>query len=165
MYIIEVIKLDKNKRLRDVIEVYGDNLFRICLIMLQNKQDAEDILQEILIKYMQKAPKFVDSNHEKAWLFRCTNNLCKDMLRFRKRHRCENIDELGLDYMMEEDKLVLEEIMSLPTKYKEVLLLYYSEGYKTSEIASMMKSSQNTVRKRLERGRNLLRNNLKEELL
>lgn len=160
-----MINLEETKRLRESIERYGDNLYRIGLIMLGNKQDAEDVLQEVFIKYMQKAPKFVDAEHEKAWLFRCTNNLCKDLLRFRKRHRYESIDALQLDYMMEEDKVVLEEIMALATKYKEVLLLYYSEGYKISEIATMMKSSPNTVRKRLERGRKLLRNNLKEQLL
>lgn len=157
--------MEDNKKLRDIIEVYGDNLYRICLIMLGNKQDAEDILQELFIKYMQKAPHFVDDHHERAWLCRCANNLCKDMIRFRKKHKYENIDDLELGYMMEEDQVVLGEIMGLSTKYKEVLLLYYSEGYKISEIANMMKSSQNTVKKRLERGRKLLRSHLKEQLL
>ena len=87
------------------------------------------------------------------------------MLRFRKRHRYENIDDLEVPYIMEEDRLILEEIMTLSTKYKEVLILYYSEGYKISEIAEMIQSSQSTVKKRLERGRNLLKNNLKEQLL
>ena len=157
--------MDEARRLREIIEKYGDSLFRIGVMILGNKQDAEDVLQEVFIKYMQKAPKFVDEAHKKAWLFRCTHNLCKDLLRFRKRHKQENIDALQLEYMMEEDKVVLEEMMALASKYKEVLLLYYLEGYKISEIATMMKSSPNTIRKRLERGRKLLRNNLKEQLL
>lgn len=165
MYIVEVINLEENKKLREIIEVHGDNLYRICIIMLGNRQDAEDIMQELFIKYIQKAPRFIDDNHERAWLIRCVNNLCKDMLRFRKRYRYENIDDLELGYMMDEDKLVLKEIMALSRKYKEVLLLYYLEGYKVGEIANMMKINQSSVRKRLERGRKLLKNNLKEEIL
>lgn len=157
--------MDENNNLKKVIDTHGDNLYRICLIMLGNKQDAEDVLQETFLKYIQKAPKFRDDTYEKAWLFRCVSNMCKDMLRFRKRHRYENIDDLEVPYIMEEDRLILEEIMTLSTKYKEVLILYYSEGYKISEIAEMIQSSQSTVKKRLERGRNLLKNNLKEQLL
>ena len=111
--------MDENNNLKKVIDTHGDNLYRICLIMLGNKQDAEDVLQETFLKYMQKAPKFRDDTHEKASLSRCVSNMCKDMLRFRKRHRYENIDDLEVPYIMEEDRLILEEIMTLSTKYKE----------------------------------------------
>ena len=153
----------RNEKLFQVIEKYGNNIYAMCLVILGNKQDAEDVIQETLIKYMQKAPNFLDDAYEKAWLLRVANNLCKDIIRFRKRHKHENIDEILDYYTTEDEKLIFEEIMSLPIKYKEVIVLYYIEGYKTSEISLIAKCSQSAIRKRLERGVKLLKSKLKEE--
>ena len=68
-----------------IVETYGNMLFRICLVMLGNEADAEDVVQEVFIKYMTKAPAFHSPDHEKAWLITVTTNKCRDMLRFRKK--------------------------------------------------------------------------------
>ncbi len=68
------------------INKYGNMLYKICFIMLQNENDTEDAIQETFIKYYQKAPPFKDSEHEKAWLIKVATNQCRDMLRFRTRH-------------------------------------------------------------------------------
>ena len=69
-----------------IIRKYGDMLYRLSLIMLKNESDAEDVVQETIIKYYQKAPTFVDSEHEKAWLIKVATNKCRDLLRIRGRY-------------------------------------------------------------------------------
>ena len=63
-----------------VMHTYGNMLFRLCLIALGNVSDAEDVVQETIIKYMQKAPKFNNKEHEKAWLIKVATNKCRDIL-------------------------------------------------------------------------------------
>lgn len=60
---------------------YGNMLFRICMVYLGNKEDAEKAMQETFLKLMYKSPQFADDEHEKAWLIRISTNICKDMLR------------------------------------------------------------------------------------
>jgi RNA polymerase sigma-70 factor (ECF subfamily) len=66
--------------------MYGNMLFRLCIIILGNSNDAEDVIQETLIKYIQKAPAFKNIEHEKAWLITVATNKCRDILRFKKRY-------------------------------------------------------------------------------
>lgn len=85
------------RKIEDIIDTYGDLLYRTGLMMLGEPQDVQDLLQEVMLKYMQKAPDFRDSEHEKAWLLRVTTNLCKDMLRFRRRHQYLRIEDLNTE--------------------------------------------------------------------
>ena len=80
--------------IENIVDTYGNVLFRLCLIMLGNAYDAEDAVQETLIKYLQKAPNFKDKEHEKAWLIKVAANKCKDMLRFRTRHMMAEIESI-----------------------------------------------------------------------
>ena len=68
-----------------IMDRYGNQLFRLCLVMLGNASDAEDAVQETLIKYLLKTSDFTDAEHEKAWLITVAGNQCRDMLRHRKR--------------------------------------------------------------------------------
>lgn len=72
--------------LEQVMNTYGNMLFRLCIVMLGNSADAEDALQEVMLKYYRKAPTFTDEEHRKAWLLTVAGNQCKDMLRFRAKH-------------------------------------------------------------------------------
>lgn len=90
--------MNREKDLERIMEQYSDSIYRMSYFILQNDQDAQDILQETLIKYMQKAPVFQFESHEKAWLLRVANNLCKDMLRFQKRNRHVDLDDLAETY-------------------------------------------------------------------
>ena len=72
--------------LESIVHTYGNMLFRLCLVTLGNASDAEDAVQETLIKYLQKAPAFENTEHEKAWLITVATNKCRDILRFQKRH-------------------------------------------------------------------------------
>lgn len=137
---------------------YGEMLYKICIVMLKNSHDAEDAVQDILIKYMIRKPVFDTGEHEKAWFIRVAINLCKDRLRFYNAHPQIDIETIKTTYSEEsEDKRVLEALLNLPPKYREVLFLYYVEEYKCYEIGKILRITESAVKKRLERGRNLLK--------
>jgi len=140
-----------------IVAEYGDMLFRICLVMLCNEQDAQDAVQDTFCKYMEHAPVFRGVEHEKAWLIKVASNRCRDIYRGRMRHPTVNLEEISEYCEMPEQSGVLAELMGLPVKLKEVIYLHYIEGYKTEEIAKMMGITSNAVKKRMQRGRKILR--------
>lgn len=142
---------------REAVERYGDMLFRLCFVLLRNRQDAEDAVQDCFIRYLSKAPQFENGEHEKAWLLRVASNHCKNVLRFRHTHPSVSIEEIQPFSETESDREILTVLLALPCNYKTVLQLYYVEGYKTAEIASILHLSLSTVKKRLEKGRKLLK--------
>ncbi len=142
--------------IEDVFDKFGNMLYRISVVMLKNSHDAEDAVQDTMIRYMEITKEFADQEHLKAWLIRININICKNKLRFYRYHPNIEIDELRSHYIENEDMLLMEELMKLPEKYKEVLLLFYVEGYKIREISGMLKITESTVKKRLERGRKKL---------
>jgi len=131
--------------------------------MLRNQYDAEDAVQETLIKYLSKNPRFANGEHQKAWLLRVANNTCKDMLRGFSRHKHSNLDDLQI-CETEQDRAVLAQVMELPPKYKAVILLYYIDGYSVREAAEILHISENAVKKQLQRGRELLKLELEGEI-
>lgn len=150
---------------RDAVESYGDMLYRICLVMLKNTADAEDAVQETFIKYMQHTSGFTDDEHEKAWLITVAANKCRDMLRYRKRHKTES-DELLSDIPAQvKSSGILEALMELPEKFRIVLSLYYIDEYKTEEIAKIINRSASAVKMRLKKGRELLEEKYRKEYM
>ena len=81
-------------QIQRVIAAYGDLLYRSAYVLLANPDDIQDVLQEVFLKYMDKAPAFQNEDHEKAWLIRVTVNLCKDFLRFNRRHAYVSLEQL-----------------------------------------------------------------------
>lgn len=143
--------------MEDVMNTYGNMLFRLCLVTLGNESDAQDALQETFIKYMQKAPDFKNDEHKKAWLLKVATNQCKDIFRFRKRHHIVNLDEIK-EYMEESsDHGILDVLMTLPDKFRLVLFLYYVEEYDVQAIAIMIGKTSSAVKMRLQKGRKLLK--------
>ena len=139
------------------VRTYSDMLFKLCVVMLGNITDAEDAVSEVFLKYIKKQINFQDEEHEKAWLIRVATNVCRDIQRFRMRHNFINLDDLQTYCANEEEIGILEDIVNLNPKYKEVMLLHYIQGYKTSEIAEILNISSSCVRKRLEYGRKQLK--------
>lgn len=147
-----------DEQMKKMVDTYSNMLFKICFVMLCNEQDAEDAVQETFLKYLERAPRFDSDEHEKAWLIRVTQNICHNMTRFRMRHPTVNLDDLQEYCQDTNDMEALEFIMNIPAKYKSVLLLFYVERYQTGEIAKMLNLSETAVRKRLQYGRQLLKN-------
>lgn len=140
----------------EIAKIYNrqyNTVYRICFSFMKNSVDAEDMVQETFLKLISSKKQFESKEHEKAWLIVTASNTCKDELRRWKR-RLENIKSLFQqeNVVQKEDDRVLEWVMALPVKYKQVIYLHYYEGYRTSEIASMLHCSESTVRNQLLRG-------------
>ena len=152
---------DKTEIIR-AIDQYADMIKRICFYYLKNKEDTEDIFQNVFLKYMLYEESFVDKEHEKSWLIRVSINACKDYLRSFSRKRTVSIETMSeiKTELTKENKELLEALLSLPSKYKDVIYLYYYEGYTAIEIGHILGKKENTVYSLLSRGRKLLRKKL-----
>ena len=151
-----------------IVDTYGDMLYRICLVQLHSVADAEDALQEVYLKYIQKHPRFENEEHRKAWLIRVTINQCRDMLRRIRIRATENIDTIVEMYadngrLSPDDGTVLRSLMLLPEKYSSVMLLHFVEGYNYKEIAEVIGKSESAVKMRIKRGRELFIQIFKKE--
>ncbi len=147
-----------NNEIRNAVSTYSTGLVRLAFTYTKNVQDAEDIVQDVFFTYLEKAPRFVDAAHEKAWLIRVTANKCKDALRKRKYAPLPlNEDILSLP---PEEHTLLCAVLELEDKYRLPLHLHYYEGYSIAEIAQILQSKPATVGSWLQRGRALLKNRL-----
>ena len=148
-----------------LIANYGDMLFRLCLIMLKNESDAEDVVQETYIKYFQKVPSFEHKEHQKAWLIRVATNKCRDTLRFHVRHPQIDDEDLVKFVSKSSDSGILEALTMVPEKFRLVLTLYYIEEYRIEDIAKIIGRTTSAVKMRLQKGRKLLEEIYRKEYL
>ena len=151
--------------LESIVREYGNLLYRLCFVMLGSESDAEDAVQESFIKYLQKAPHFETSEHERAWLITVAANQCKDLLRFRKRHPQTDLEHLRETSTATSDSGIVEALMTLPEKFRLVLTLYYVEEYRVEEIAKIIGRTPSAVKMRLQKGRRLLEETFRKEYL
>jgi RNA polymerase sigma-70 factor (ECF subfamily) len=149
--------------IEEVVMKYSTMLYRICVVMLGNEADAQDAVQDTLCKYLERTGGFTDQEHEKAWLIKVAQNRCRDMRRFNLRHPKIDIEEITASYEDPEYSEMLTELIGLPLSVKSVVYLHYIEGYKTAEVAELLGISVNAVKKRLQRGREMLRLKLEED--
>lgn len=164
--VAEIVELPSrsaaNAMAERLLNDYGNNIFRLAYSYLHNKEDAEEIVQDTLIQYLNETPAFADHTHEKAWCLRVASNLAKNRIKYNK---IRDTDELN-DELIAEDRedlsFVWEAVKSLPEKYREVVHLFYHEGYSTAEIARILGRNEATVRSHLSRGREQLKTVLKE---
>ncbi|MGM9537822.1 MAG: RNA polymerase sigma factor [Candidatus Onthomonas sp.] len=132
-----------------------NRVYRTALAILGSVQDAEDQTQETFLRYLEKRPVFESPEHEKAWLLTVTRNGC--ISRLRSRHRQNLPLEMDIPTPGPEEREELEELFALPPEDREVLHLYYYEGYSTREIARITGAREGTVRSRLSRARGKLK--------
>ncbi|MCM1040174.1 MAG: RNA polymerase sigma factor [Ruminococcus sp.] len=150
------------QKIEDILNTYGNLLYRTAMVILGNPQDVQDVLQDVLIKCMTKKPDFDNKEHEKAWLLRVTINLCKDMLRFRSRHQYLDIETVVIESEEVQEYGLLQEIALLPYKWRIVLILHFVEGYSLKEIAGILSISENAVKKRMQRAKTALKKRLED---
>ena len=150
------------QEVNQAIEQYADTVKRICMLHLKNLSDTEDIFQEVFLKYALSSTMFENMEHEKAWIIRVTINRCKDLLKNAFRNHTIPIDEMisCLPGLTGESSEVLEAVLCLPKKYKDVIYLYYYEGYSASEIGKLLHKKVNTVYTLLARARKMLQEKL-----
>ena len=140
----------------DAYDAYGPMVYRLAMVYLGRRADAEDITQEAFLRLLYKAPVFADGEHEKRWLLRVTVNLCRDQLKGFWRKRAVEL-EPDLPVRDAESLGLAEAIVALPEKYKAVIHLHYYEGYSVAEIGEILKLGESAVKMRLKRGRELLK--------
>ncbi len=145
-----------------MLDKYGDGILRLSYSYLHNMSDAEDVVQETLIKYMKNAPVFENDAHEKAWLMRVASNLSKNKIDYNNVRQADELDERLAAEEREDLSFVWDAVKSLPDNYRDVLHLFYHEGYSTKEISGILKRNESTVRSDLKRGRDRLKLVLKE---
>lgn len=151
--------MQREEYLKNIIDTYSDMVYRIALTRCANKENAEDVFQDVFLKFSEKNPKFQSKEHEKAWFIRVTINLTKNLYNSAWNKKVEELDE-NIVFESKEENDVFTEVLSLPQNYKTVIYLFYYEGYKVKEISEMINSSENTVKTWLSRGRDALKEKL-----
>ena len=144
------------------IEAYSNMIRRLCMIHLKNYADTEDIFQTVFLKYVLSSGSFENEEHEKAWFIRVTINACKDLLKSFFRSRTVPLDALA-EFPQElppDHREVLEAVLSLPAKYRDVVYLHYYENYTAPQISRLLNKKVNTVYTLLNRSRQMLREKL-----
>lgn len=148
-----------------LINEYGDSILRMCHLYLQDIHLAEDAVQDTYIKVYEKWGQFRGDCLEKTWITSIAINVCKSQRRSRwfknRLHQTDVTNELGKEDPPIWDDSLLQEIVSLPPKYREVILLFYYQELKTKEIAIALHISESTVSVRLNRARQQLKKSLK----
>ena len=143
------------------VERYADMIKRICLLRLKSPQDTDDVFQSVFLKYLDSTKEFKSADQEKAWFIRVTLNACTDWLRGLARRRTLPIDAaLEEAAAPEESRALLEAVLALPDRYRDVIYLHYYEGYSAVEIGHILGRRENTVYTLLARARALLRKEL-----
>lgn len=171
-YMAKVAKLDtktfalsnarEDTAVKRVLEEYGNTILRTAYAYLHNMADAEDILQDTMIKYLKSAPVFENKSHEKAWLLKVTSNLSKNKIDYNKLRQTDELEETLLAQQREDLAFVWDAVKELPASQRGPIHLYYYEGLSTKEIAAVLQCRDSTVRSNLKRGREKLKEILKE---
>lgn len=151
-----------NYQAERILNEYGNAVLRLAYSYLHNTPDAEEVLQDTLVQFLRTAPILNTKEHEKTWLLHVAANLSKNRIKY---NTIRQTDELMDDLVAENrDDLsfVWEAVKAMPDKYREVVHLFYHEGYQTEQIAQILGMKEATVRSNLSRGREKLKTVLKE---
>lgn len=147
--------------LEDIIDKYNGMLYRLAIIRMQNKEDAEEVVQDTfvkLIEYINKGKGFNDDEHLKAWLLTVATNRGKSILTLYWNRNTEGMDSVKEVAAKEADEnYAYDYVMKLPEKYRIAINLFYYEQLTTEQIANIMKTKEATVRSYLHRGREKLK--------
>ena len=145
-----------------LVAEYSPMLLRLASTRLRDPADAEDAVQEVFLKLLTAAPQFRDAGHERAWLIRATLHRAADLRRLAA-NRNLPLEEAALAAAPEPERALRDAVLALPEKYSAVIHLHYYEGYSIREIAKLLGVPAPTVGTRLARGRERLRQLLKED--
>lgn len=142
-----------------VVDAYAAMVYRLAFAQMCARSDADDVFQEVFLRYTRKNPAFETEDHRKAWLLRVTVNCCRRAQGALWKKRTECLDET-LPFRDADDSGFFALLGLLPEKYRAVVHLFYYEGYSAEEIGKLLSRNPATVRSQLARGRTLLRGEL-----
>ena len=161
-FIMNEISLSVDEIISRDLDNYGDMLLRFAYSYMKNMYDAEDVVQEVFIQLLKNMDKVESEEHKKHWLIYVARNICRNKLKssWLKKH----VEMTVVPYYDEyKEDNVINKVLGLPLKYREVIYLYYYQNYNTVEIAHMIDKKEATIRSLLSRGRKILKKELKEE--
>ena len=144
------------------VERWGDMVWRLALARTARVPDAEDVFQEVFLRFFRHEDRLESDEHRKAWLIRCTVNRANSLWSAPWRRRCVPLETAAQIGVEDEYREVYAAVLSLPAKYRAVIHLYYFEGLSVTEMAKTLNLPEGTVKSQLSRGRALLRDMLKE---
>ena len=158
---------EAEQRLERWMRTYGNAVLRICFVYLADASQAEDAMQDTFLRAWHSMQQFEGRNgcSEKTWLMRIAMNVCRDYRRsrwFRHIDLSRALEELPnrLTAILPEDRLLMLDILRLPAKYKQVILLYYYQDCTLEEVAQTLNMSRSTVHHRLKKAEAMLKNTL-----
>ena len=151
--------MNKNEYIEYMLDKYADMVYRLAISRTRDKDNGEDVFQEVFLRLSKNLPDFQSEEHEKAWLIRVTINCSKNILNS-KWNRC--VDTLEMELKEEEIEMhdIYYEVLRLPQKYRTVIHLFYYENLPIKEISKILNTKETTIKTWLLRGRKKLRNML-----
>lgn len=156
---------NQEKEFETAYGLYADMIYRLSFSYMKNKEDAEDVVQEVFTKYFCGLHLPMNPEQEKAWFLRVTINQCHDTLRKKGYRMHASLDEVAEIVATEETDTghLYDALQKLPEKNRGVVILHYLEGYSVEEIAKILQLSSSAVKMRLMRGREFLKEELEKE--
>ena len=169
--------MHKENPYEEVIERSSGMVYRLAYSLVKTRVDADDIYQEVFMRYIKAGPVFDNEEHEKAWLVRVTVNCCKNYWKSPWIRRRAAFYEGYAGEMVcapagfgpvfgetgdigSEEQLLIETVKELPEKYRVVIHLFYYEEMSVEEIGKITGMKASTVRTRLTRARKRLKEKL-----
>ncbi len=153
---------EKRDRAAQAIEKHADTVRRICFLYLKHPHDVEDIFQEVFLQLLRHDKAFNGEEHEKAWLIRIAVNKCKDLHKSFFRSRVISLNDIEIVFEDDSEQDLIRELLALPQKFRDVLYLFYYEGYTAPEISKITGAAENTVYSQLHRARQVLKERLEK---
>ena len=156
---------NQEKEFETAYGLYADMIYRLSFSYMKNKEDAEDVVQEVFTKYFCGLHLPMNPEQEKAWFLRVAINQCHDTLRKKGYRMHTSLDEVAETVAAEETDTghLYDALQKLPEKNRGVVILHYLEGYSVEEIAKILQLSSSAVKMRLMRGREFLKEELEKE--
>lgn len=151
--------LRTNEDAAEVVDTYANMVYRLAFAQVGNVSDAEDVFQEVFLRYIRRSRTFESEEHRKAWLIRVTVNCAKD--HFRLMAKQKNLPLTDIPFEQPEESLLHEAMQTLPPAYRAVIHLFYYEDFPVERIAKTLHVSPAAVRMRLHRARAMLEKTLK----
>ena len=158
--------MDSNRQIKDIVNTYSDMVYKLALARTKNKYDADDVFQEVFIRYMKHSETLKSPEHTKNWLIRVTINCSHNVFNNSWYKKTVDLDEnlhQELNFSSQENEDVYFSVLKLPKKYRTIIHLFYYEGMSIAEMSQALKIKEGTIKSQLNRGRKLLKEVLEGE--
>lgn len=152
----------------DAVLRYADMVYRLARVNCKSEFAADDVFQEVFLKLLRNKESIKSEEHLKAWLITVTLNQCKSMFTTVWNKRKVSIDEIAeptVEDRHEDYSELYDAVRELPQKYRETIHLFYFEQLSIREIAGILKRQESTIKTQLNRGRQMLSEKLKRDII